>query len=698
MNKPGQVERGATQASIGTRPDSSIISPLSCSQCRIDNPVLLRLFYPFHFPSRRLPLNGLLPSFAAEELHLTVALHALAIAHGSAPLLPTTDRRGDNLRAKALGPRFPILSDQNKLVDVLQALVAICTARSGPDNVAVMLAFAPEDPTVTLLLCQNSGKPFEDISLYLKTVWELLRKLRPSSPPQSKVTPPRKADDPDLEVIEKMGSATHIFVFKKLLNRLKKKHERASLLNELAAKDPKISQDQKSLMWSYCCATGAANLVDPVEESLSKQNAWNALRTILTDLYKLSKQEKFASDVQALQNLVTPESFFDVEQSIKKAIKINISIITLADLARSPNRGWVVNCDLDVVSIPLPAATTVHIPLSRFESLCPIEETKQSFYGQVTGDEWTEDQGDEAMVSVNRKVHSECQLAAAFYNSTLRGLPIVPYIASSKLHCLFCHRWLHTFNKISGNVLGFDGTHGTIRRGWHPPTLTDSEKHGAIVDSLTSEVVSLIPPRIAGHEKETSNSSTSSFPTGSELPRPTEQRIWARDNLMRHMASVLTPPSHLALVAPETPVASASSDIQTTSQVPKSWADLAANLGAGKLMNRGSKKTTPHDHVPATPPSIPQPPAASSSRREIPDTRCYVRGVLAAVSDTVLSDALRPFGEVKSQVIDRSRNCAFVEYRDAEAARRAITAGSVWLATPPGGAVKIERRRKCDAR
>ncbi|KAJ7651653.1 hypothetical protein DFH06DRAFT_1331604 [Mycena polygramma] len=521
------------------------------------------------------------------DANLTVALHTLAAVQSEALTGPV---RGDNSRLEALQPTFPTAVEQQKFIDVLQAIVALCTTHPGPDSAAVLLACAPEHPTVRLYLCQNSDTSFESLRSHLQRIWRLLCSLRPRSSlyAGSKETPPRRVDDPGQDAaIEELAELAHAFVFKKVLKRILEKAEKVRILNERTDIPPEC----KPLLLCYFYVTQIAKLVDS-NVALGTQKEWTALLVFITDLYHYTKEPGYTNEVKRLQSFVPPgsDSYFDIHKGIKKTIKINAAVISLVNLARSPKRGWVLERDLEVQSVGLPEHSTLQIPVKDFEPFLPPNLTKSEFYSKLLERQWKEEEGDEVPVSIPRKVHSECQLAAAIFDNkvSLGGPPVIPYISCSKLHCVFCHSWLGLFNKTAQATLGFDGTHGTIRRGWHPPTLQNSAQHAAVVEGLTSQVNTWINAQSAAHRNKTS---TASNPTSSEFPSLTDEKKSLREKMIAqvtpHPAAPPLPPNSTPATAAIPAGTSSPSLIQST---PQSWADLAAN---NSQKWGATKKTTP---------------------------------------------------------------------------------------------------------
>ncbi|KAJ7276059.1 hypothetical protein B0H12DRAFT_1005026, partial [Mycena haematopus] len=140
-----------------------------------------------------------------------------------------------------------------------------------------------------------------------------------------------------------------------------------------------------------------------------------------------------------------------------------------------------------------------------------------------------------------------------------------------------------------------------------------------------------------------------------------------------------------------------------------SWANLAATNSKkwGSAVAQDSRGTT--EVVPATP-STPQPPSAGPTggpgpkaqhgphtnlvaAQNVTTPQCFVKGVIEPISSTLLTNHLtQHFGPLKDLEIVRSKACAFFEFLNLEAARKAIVAslpagqggdGGVWIDCGP---------------
>ncbi|KAF8214061.1 hypothetical protein K438DRAFT_1802805 [Mycena galopus ATCC 62051] len=650
-------------------------------------------------------------STTVEDLDLTLALHTLAVIP---PILSTIDSKDNesrvDYRAEALAPIFPTKSAQDKFIDVLQAIIAICTALPGPDNVAAMLACAPEYPTIKLFLCQNGGLPFGFLQRHLEKFWDLLRRIRPISLfEHAEITSPRQGDDADADLIRQLNEQAHTFVVKKLLKRLTSKFSRVDAFYKMLAGNGTVSIEQEQLLLLYLSTTQVAGSVD-LTQDLETQSSWRALHYYIPSLYKSTRRPSFADNVDVLQTLVPPDLYFDLGKGIKKAVKVQAAIITLADLARSPNRGWIVNRDIQVYSVPLPKDATVQVPFKAFRTLCP---TANELYSQLTTLPWKEEESDETPIKITRKIHSECQLAVVLFEdkALLDGAPLIPYMSCSKQHCYFCYQWMHAVNNTGTRLLGFDGTHGTVYRGWHPPTLQDPAQQRAVIERLKFDATRLIRTHSSRHEKETSCSSTSSNSTASEPPEILVSDIGVGVEIMQRIAAeakpvIPSPPAAAEATAASfgsSPPTAASIALGTPQALPRSWANLAATNSQkwGSIAKQTAPGTT---EVLESTQSVPQPPGASTSgpdlnvpqsspHPELTDPRCFVGGVSKDITQAMLSSRMQRYGTLNHINIIRTKKIAFVEFTELEGARQAISASTtshgVWLDRPQGGRARL---------
>ncbi|EPQ52409.1 hypothetical protein GLOTRDRAFT_107745 [Gloeophyllum trabeum ATCC 11539] len=137
---------------------------------------------------------------------------------------------------------------------------------------------------------------------------------------------------------------------------------------------------------------------------------------------------------------------------------------------------------------------------------------------------------------------------------------------------------------------------------------------------------------------------------------------------------------------------------------PKTWANLAANnakkwgaavatdrtgtseVPASPVTPRSTSQTPVAGQQPRGPPGQHQqrdPQSAIAAAQNITHAQCFVKGVTENVSQTTLTNVLtQRFGPVKDVEIVRSKACAFLEFTNIDAAKRAIIAS---LPVPLGG-------------
>lgn len=131
---------------------------------------------------------------------------------------------------------------------------------------------------------------------------------------------------------------------------------------------------------------------------------------------------------------------------------------------------------------------------------------------------------------------------------------------------------------------------------------------------------------------------------------------------------------------------------QPAAPVRKTWANLAAT-GATKW------GTAPPAAAPASVPSPAAAPAAAKPRAQpaaaapaAPGTQVFVKNVVAehATNDALKHALEAQFGATKECQVNPTKGHAFVEFTSADAARRAVAAGSLQVGS---AAVQIEKRR-----
>ncbi|KAH9855374.1 hypothetical protein C2E23DRAFT_724549 [Lenzites betulinus] len=161
---------------------------------------------------------------------------------------------------------------------------------------------------------------------------------------------------------------------------------------------------------------------------------------------------------------------------------------------------------------------------------------------------------------------------------------------------------------------------------------------------------------------------------------------------------------------PQAAPAHAPTPAAPTPSAPKTWASLAATGAKGwgpavASQSRGTSEAPAPSSAPPAPLSGPQSPAPHVTTRPLarPDAhpaliaaqnvqtaQCFIKGVTENVTDAALRTTLAArFGPVKELEIVRSKVCAFLEFTQLEAAKRAIVAS---LPIPQGGegGVRIE--------
>ncbi|KAJ7150313.1 hypothetical protein C8R46DRAFT_1305967 [Mycena filopes] len=421
------------------------------------------------------------------DRRLLLAGHALSTRFESKNLLCAGERTKTHHREFSLSPHFgPSTNYQQKMVGVIQALVAVCTANSGPDAVAVMIGLSPTD--LTVFLCQRSGAPWPALRQHLRAVWSILQALRKTT---SMSEQPTDITDPvtPRALRNTLSDICHVFAAEKVLHRTRKWLPYLAEFNVDVKKDPDVPPSQKSLVNSlYLVAfTAAAVLKQGFRSPLDERDDWQDFRACMRVLY----HETAKKDNESLTTLQTrAEKFgFNFTQSLAKALKLEDAALTLAQFALSPKRGHLTNLALKVTHIPLPESLPdLRVNIDAFADWDPASAPKRT---EVRQRLHIERAVEDEMIKITPKIHPECELVARLVENDdlLDGATLIPYICCSKLHCYFCYSWIKAFNlQLPTTRISFDGSHGGVKSGWLPPALADSGMRDRVAHNLRRDI------------------------------------------------------------------------------------------------------------------------------------------------------------------------------------------------------------------
>ncbi|KAI8976619.1 hypothetical protein BD414DRAFT_496024 [Trametes punicea] len=172
-----------------------------------------------------------------------------------------------------------------------------------------------------------------------------------------------------------------------------------------------------------------------------------------------------------------------------------------------------------------------------------------------------------------------------------------------------------------------------------------------------------------------------------------------------------TPAQQLQQQQPPQPAAPAPAPAAPTPSAPKTWASLAATGAkswgpAVASQSRGTSEApvthssaspapltgpqSPAPHITTRPLARQEPHPAYVAAQNIQTPQCFVKGVTENVSEAALRTTLTArFGPIKELEIVRNKACAFIEFQQLEAAKRAIIA-SLPHAQGGEGGIRIE--------
>lgn len=234
-------------------------------------------------------------------------LHVLTLRHrnGNEPHFGPEERETSHHCEAALNPQFPDARGKQKFVEVVQALVTLCTAKSGDDNVAVMVALSDMD--IKLYICQNGGRTFESVKGHLEAAWKILTTLysvRTSTPDPHNPITPRVSDR--LELSAKLLDLSYLFVAEKALSRVKK---RLPFLQTLRSKlfddqSPSTNDFQKNLVKTFLgVALSATKVAQTGLKNLSQRQDWQDFRTCTLLLYNITASLDYSENTEAMEGL-----------------------------------------------------------------------------------------------------------------------------------------------------------------------------------------------------------------------------------------------------------------------------------------------------------------------------------------------------------------------------------------------------------
>ena len=125
-------------------------------------------------------------------------------------------------------------------------------------------------------------------------------------------------------------------------------------------------------------------------------------------------------------------------------------------------------CPLIIHNVPLPSKGSVEVALCDIkESWCPFGQSRTTTVEQIcTATESTTNH-----TTLDARVHPECALVAwtaQHREEVAPNITLIPYIASSKRHCVACYLWLQSYIKSMGNIrksVSYEDSRGGIQPG-----------------------------------------------------------------------------------------------------------------------------------------------------------------------------------------------------------------------------------------
>ncbi|KAJ7750307.1 hypothetical protein B0H16DRAFT_858565 [Mycena metata] len=372
------------------------------------------------------------------QLHLHV--HGLASLYGQKIHL---DAANPETREALSGhfPEFEGTSLSQKFVGVAQALVTLTTAKPIEDNISLMLA---ERGTTEFIVCfcQNGGFSDAKVENYLRQLWKILQQLARTTEsmkldPTQDFTPPKETPARS-ELLASLFSMCYQHVNSKALRRAtKRKASVTALLGQ------PVGAGQGRLMSRLRAIVSVGTVED--------------LNKVSQSLYALAGEENYNHTLDILQvhaRELPGDLKFDLRKWTEKVLKVPQAIATLYAWALSERRNVVFKRVLCLRAVPLPLAPQITIALADVpDHWSANSESRAELLSKMRSSALG---GGSEDLQVRGKMHSECVLVAWVaqnFQSEYPDAKLYPYVASSKLHCLFCTLWLRRFNTLQNPVL-----------------------------------------------------------------------------------------------------------------------------------------------------------------------------------------------------------------------------------------------------
>ncbi|KAJ7666530.1 hypothetical protein B0H17DRAFT_1089584 [Mycena rosella] len=430
-------------------------------------------------------------------MELAEVLHCLAQVH-SEKVHPDPSAR-DARHREGLAGYFTSTHAVDKFCDVVQAFVAMCTSSTGPDNVALMIGLSSAN--IYFYVCQNGGPPAAQVSAHILNLWGILQKvcgiiILPKTKEQ--VTPPRTKTGTETTLITELSDAAHCFLARKAIYRARKKVFAITSLVKQQEKNIPEDSFERTILIALLSTAKAADLISRETANPTKAGKWRVFRNSIYEL--------------------------NLKKYIEKVLKVEAAAFTLSNFAVSYRSRYLANLNPVVRHTPLPPKGSVDLEIDKLQRCRPRMIESDDFLAKVIKGT---PRSTTTCTSVTTKTHSECEFVArVLANGSTENSPgfhVIPYVASSKLHCLACDAWLEAFNEQAPEVpICYDGSHGELDSGWEPPTVVPPEVHEQIVNTMRDNLAQKL--QAAKHQKESSASSTSSDPPVVEaVARPDEE-------------------------------------------------------------------------------------------------------------------------------------------------------------------------------
>ncbi|KAJ7658946.1 hypothetical protein B0H17DRAFT_1096352 [Mycena rosella] len=262
----------------------------------------------------------------------------------------------DILSREGLGDHFDNERHQKIFVRMAQAIVTIGTAQQGENNLALMVGVS--NNTTHLFISQNGGPSLDQTARHMHAVWIILQKIRDAANStdglvdSSKTSPPDTSTSGESSLIRELLDSVYSFVADKALHRAKKQYSKLSAL-KASYPDSAAETFEMDLLSTLLVVSKSAKAAYDNRNAGSQDTTdpkWQMFRKSTRQLDEFASSKGFDQNWKALETLdkrAMEHHGFSVYKYIEKLRKVELGALTLASLAISPRRNWIVAQNLE---------------------------------------------------------------------------------------------------------------------------------------------------------------------------------------------------------------------------------------------------------------------------------------------------------------------------------------------------------------